>query len=651
MKTPWYKQDPNVVRHINEHDALVREAGLHIKWPEQIANVFDATRLKLETRLLKAESDHLNYPGYFQKQYVDSGMSHEEAVVQVVADTENAVRRVLRAKNILALCPVEYGLRLAMIDRGLHPPTPAKYQNGNKMFVPMAKDLPIDALRSPVGTTYYIDPDTGNDANDGLGTGTPWDTLANFTTTTVRTAGDICLVKRGTTAYAWDASGALAVDEDGTDALPIIIRSAYGNEYGDDVDLSVTATATLTMGSTTVTFSVDVSGVLAAGDWIYNVQDDQYLYSYLVLSVSTVTVIIAWPYLGDNPGSGKTMTKMLSAAPIGADSAAGAWVFNGDDYWTVQGFKGQSNNNGGLVAYQSGTGLLGRDVYIVGTTSANTVAFGVGSGLPGPARIDKVYATKGRGVSYFAGNQTGVLYTNIVQDLDNVSSLATAAAVGGAFALVENFSTTNQHASASFFGSTAGGGASLRNVVKDDTFDGSSFTASTSRTGIEDIDGVAGTNVYYALDTAYNTPIIQKTTSVTRPGGSSFSLLVTPTASLTTRMLILPILNELGIYLPANAKTLTVYARSTATTDWTADPTAPEFFLELSYYCNASNCWRKRVFSTSLADFNGTTDWQALSVTVTPAQAGNAYLSLKYGKAKESGKANTFYVDPLVVIS
>ena len=64
---------------------------------------------------------------------------------------------------------------------------------------------------------YYIDYDNGNDGSDGLSTGNAWKTITKYTTTTVRTAGDIAYLRAGIT---WD-QGTEAVDivcdEDGND--------------------------------------------------------------------------------------------------------------------------------------------------------------------------------------------------------------------------------------------------------------------------------------------------------------------------------------------------------------------------------------------------------------------------------------------------
>ena len=78
-------------------------------------------------------------------------------------------------------------------------------------------------------TIYFIDLDNGNDANTGLNaTGQEWLTLAKYTTTTVRTAGDIAKVRAATSEVM---GGNLVFDEDGNQDDYIEIR---GCSIADD---------------------------------------------------------------------------------------------------------------------------------------------------------------------------------------------------------------------------------------------------------------------------------------------------------------------------------------------------------------------------------------------------------------------------------
>lgn len=84
----------------------------------------------------------------------------------------------------------------------------------------LAHSIP-SALAAPV--TYYIDCQSGNDANDGLSTSTPWRTFANVNSRTLG-PGDSVLLKRGTLCVG---IGSLVPKGSGTSASPITI-GAYG---------------------------------------------------------------------------------------------------------------------------------------------------------------------------------------------------------------------------------------------------------------------------------------------------------------------------------------------------------------------------------------------------------------------------------------
>jgi hypothetical protein len=105
------------------------------------------------------------------------------------------------------------------------------------------------------------------------------------------------------------------------------------------------------------------------------------------------------------------------------------------------------------------------------------------------------------------------------------------------------------------------------------------------------------------------------------------------------------------VYADTTSRTYTFYVKSAATANWTANPTAAELYIEATYWDHASNNYRKSIRSTSTASFTSATTWQAIAITVAPAQTGLLYLKLMYGKTKESSKSNQFFLDPLVVIS
>ena len=108
---------------------------------------------------------------------------------------------------------------------------------------------------------------------------------------------------------------------------------------------------------------------------------------------------------------------------------------------------------------------------------------------------------------------------------------------------------------------------------------------------------------------------------------------------------------EIPFYATTAARTYKIYFNSSATANWTANPTASELWIEIEHWGHASNNFRTITKSTGTVNFTGSTAWQSLSVTATSAQAGMAYLRAYYAKGKETGKSNLFYVDPLPEVS
>jgi len=110
-------------------------------------------------------------------------------------------------------------------------------------------------VRNPIGTTYYIDLDSGNDGNDGLGIGTAWLTFEKYTTVTVRSPGDIALIRANTSEiYSADIN----FDEDGTKDSRISIigcDSVTNDPWSDASDVKPILDANA--GNYRVLFGVD----------------------------------------------------------------------------------------------------------------------------------------------------------------------------------------------------------------------------------------------------------------------------------------------------------------------------------------------------------------------------------------------------------
>ncbi len=114
-----------------------------------------------------------------------------------------------------------------------------KYATCKKMYdLRQAKSVPTTKEWAMHGTIYYIDLDAGNDGNTGLSIAQAWLTLEQYTTTTVRTAGDIALVRANTTETV--GANDIVFDEDGTVNSYISIigcDSVTNDPWGDSSDV------------------------------------------------------------------------------------------------------------------------------------------------------------------------------------------------------------------------------------------------------------------------------------------------------------------------------------------------------------------------------------------------------------------------------
>src|SRR3990167_89208 len=141
------------------------------------------------------------------------------------------------------------------------------YLNGSYLYnVTRGLGSLITDFVAATDTVTLADAITGMTAGDTYYILNAWLDLDQFTEN-ARSAGDKVIIRRG--AVQMDDGTDLLFTSDGTITNPIIIEADFDNLWRDQVDLSATATATLTFGSKTVTFASDISGVLAAGDWIY----------------------------------------------------------------------------------------------------------------------------------------------------------------------------------------------------------------------------------------------------------------------------------------------------------------------------------------------------------------------------------------------
>lgn len=539
----------------------------------------------------------------------------------------------------------------------------AKYTKIHRIandLIPGEQQLRLDNKvdRTPVGTTYYGDSDNGSDiTNDGLGTGTTWATLDKFAEN-ARSAGDIYIMRGGRTA-TYEAGGtSVNTASDGTLASRIIVSMDYGDAWGDHVNTSGTATVTVAHGSKTVTASADISGVLAAGDMIYINGDDNLRFSYEVESVVTTTITLFLPYKGDQTGSGLSLINMQSQ-PIW-DDAAGASIriiHTGDFGWWWRGLKiqsGHATKATGVFDLEAGSyGIILTDMSFVSSTGGST-EYGVytGSELSYVNLVKKCrFFNFRRGMFFDAAGSCSHETTLIKDCLVDGNSVTTSQGIqfgNSTGATIKDCEGKNN----AFRDVQAGGYSSVVKVhntlfgATTDIFIGSgpgqSFISA-------DHDQVDNSFISYAGSDAL---VMTESTSTVRTGGSPVSIHVWPSADVdgsaydeTTGLVIF----EYTLRHDTDPFTVDVYMRPDNTGDWTADPTADQLFLEVSYRLHATNKSMYDHRSTGVIDMNGSTAWQKLTVAATPGQVGNALVRLYYGKTKEAG-SNEFHVDPRPVI-
>lgn len=517
--------------------------------------------------------------------------------------------------------------------------------------------------RSPVGTKYWGDSDNGSDSNDGLGTGSgnAWDTLSKYTAN-ARSAGDLYVLRRGRTANY--GTGSISVTSDGTIAAPIVVEADYDDEWGDFSNSS--QTYTLVHGSKTHTASATITGI-AAGDWIYNTtdSDDPRLLSYEVASVSGTTLTLVLPFKGTT-GSGKTLKRMPPAPVFGAGGSTDLITFSSDRHWIVRGIEFYGDHSSGQVSLNSSVfNLVFHDVVLHGGgASTDGVTFQSGS----VAKFFKthIYGYSAMGIENSTGGNFGVF----------VDCLIDGTGGGGRGLYVGSNMARFEFTDCEFLGNStadidAGSAASISCVIRcRNCLFGSTVGIKVDQSSVgediivysEDHDGVIGDHRIFSSQGSADddTPLIQTDTGTVRSGGSATSLKLTPGDNLgVDPCSLFGLVGDVTqsrdgwfeLYADTTSRTYTFYVKTNATSNWTANPTADELFIEAMYWGHASNNFHCVKRSTATVSLTTLTTWQAIAITVAPAQAGKLFLRLVYGKAKESAKSNELFIDPDPVVS
>lgn len=509
--------------------------------------------------------------------------------------------------------------------------------------------------RVPIGTTYYVDSDNGSDANSGTGTGagSAWKTIEKYIESS-RVAGDVAIMRMGRTATYEGASDVMPIS-DGTKSNPLFVKMDYGNAWGDHAASAQTYTPA--PGAKTMTASATITDIVA-DDWIYVTGDDAERFAYQVASASGATLTLYLPYKGGQSGAGKTIV-IMGLPPVWDDAASATteWYWNSDTQWVIKGmtFQANANHTSGMMTMQSNSyGAVWHDCTFLGNgASCYGIAWPSSSGGGENIRKTRFYNCQ-RGLN-FAVSGTAAPHNFVVEDClfdgnSVASSLGIWGNVGCGLTLRETEMKGHATADIQVNHKIAFIGRNNR-LSSTKPVDGSTVTGYVLK--FADWDQVPGAYRDYHDAAGNDTHSVESSTSITRSGGSNISLKVIPNTNLGPNGDVLSRIEvfEKLVYLPASSTTLSIYVRTNLTTDWTTDPLATELYLELDYLAHATQGSRTPVRSTGVVDLNGSTNWQALNVTVTPGQAGSGYLRLYYAKTKESGKSNELYVDPLPVAS
>lgn len=633
-----------------EWDAAIKQHSLHLKYDSQLFYLEESIEAKIP-RVARDLFEHRMFPDAIKREiYLSLAESGE-----ITPEPLTAVK--LSPTNQL-IVDSEYLSRLTFYQNKV------TWLKEKLTYCKKEMELRADRLvvRKPKGTTYYVDFTNGHDVNNDGSTAVktngdgPWATLDKATATL--TAGDTAIVRRAMTQVVTQD---LAFANDGTAASPIILEADYGDAWGDFVDLSGTGTATLVWGSKTVTFSADISGVLAAGDWIYASGDVSRDYAYEVKTVAVAVVTLYLPYKGGQAGAGKTMYNMQDA-PIW-NTAAGNFEVNidADHFWRIQGIHFRGTDSMGVIELDSVKQVILKDLILTGNHSGVDFCIYVSDEVPYALihkcrgydcsflRIPAGWASLAgevRDCFYDGNGAAGACYIWTLGQNDSFVGIDTE--IVGAVHLVDITATTMGHYIERF-----------RNcpfTVSGNVVDGT-VNIGQGIVFFEDYDGTLGDNRQFGLlSTDDDTQFLQSDAAKVRGGGGATSIKVTPgNALINDNYEISKVkLFEYPIYAVKDvAKTYTIYLASDDDTDWTANPLNTELWIEADYWGHATAVYRRILKSTEVCgNFKiDDTVWDTLTVTVTPLQTGICYLRGYYCKPKEAGNLNIFNCDTKVVIS
>ena len=635
----------------DEWDSLIVTEGLHIKWHNEAGRP-----AKYLSSQLQAMLDQHNV----KKSVFETKKNDADTWVSLIDSSSDDQALIIANGNGYETAPEYRTFLVFQIE---------KFYTLDRITQLITKEIEFREAgvysRSPIGTTYYIDPDNGDDAgydgtaaviNEETGAG-PWSTISKFVAT-ARSAGDRAICRRGTTTNY--GTGTVSITSDGQTSNPITLEADYDNAFGDNA--ASAQTYTMVHGSKTAEASATITGI-TAGEWVYNStdSDDPRLLAYEVVSVSGTTLTLRHPFKGTS-GATKTLTVMLANPIFGAGGTSDLLNLSGDRYWRFSGIHIYSSYAaGGAVMNSAVWDISWHDCIMQGNgVSCDGVTVQANS----HAQMHKchIYAYSTNGVDLVTDSSIELYDCVFTGGLRGLYGTGGATRIHAEDCELNSNSTADVDAqvSASF-----GFLVTLKNcrfnsttkVKVDNTSVGEMIGVYS-----EDHNGTKGDNRVFGTFSSgvSDTPYIESDAVTVRAGGSATSSKITPSTNIgphdAGKINLLgmhfPLFKtEFPVYADTTSRTYTFYVKSAATANWTANPTAAELYIEATYWDHASNNYRKSIRSTGTVSFTTLTTWQAIAITVAPAQTGLMYLKLMYGKTKESAKSNVFYFDPIPVIS
>ncbi len=197
----------------------------------------------------------------------------------------------------------------------------------------------------------------------------------------------------------------------------------------------------------------------------------------------------------------------------------------------------------------------------------------------------------------------------------------------GSFAVEDTtFGTTTLHDTASIFPASGAQSIRCRNCLFTDVLEFANMTNQEQLACVftsEDHDQVSGAQKVFQFNGT-----VERQAGVQLDGEDTWNMLPVTLVSINWPLTLRkdPINGDWQVWLPAAESTITVTCRETAA--WAADPTADEFLMEVSYLNHAVNATRTKAVSAQA--LNGVVEVD-FTVTITPSQAGWAFITMKLG--------------------